>query len=59
MLIRALLTLWDIVSVPFLPLRTPSAMIDHIDLYVVGFSVLSFYVLKVYLETREVWKRYK
>jgi len=33
-------------------------MIDHVDIYVVGCSLLSFYVLKVYLEARGVWKRF-
>ena len=40
------------------PLRTSSVMIDHVDAYVVGFSFLSFYLLKIYLEARVVWKQF-
>ena len=32
-------------------------MINSIDTYVVGLSVLSFFVLKTYLAAREVWKQ--
>jgi len=34
-------------------------MIDFIDAYVVGFSLLLFYVLKTYFEARAVWKQYR
>lgn len=33
-------------------------MIDSIDVYVAGFSVLLFYVLKTYFEARVVWKQF-
>jgi hypothetical protein len=33
-------------------------MFDFIDLYVVGFSFLSFYVLKTYSQARVVWKQF-
>ena len=33
-------------------------MIHLIDAYVVGFSALSFYVLKTYFEARVVWKQW-
>ena len=48
------------IIVPFLsfPLHSSSVMIDFIDAYVVGFSVLLFYVFKTYFEARAVWKRY-
>ena len=42
----------------FVPSSSLSAMVNSIDAYVIGFSVLSFYVLKKYLKARRVWKRY-
>ena len=33
-------------------------MISFIDAYVAGFSVLLFYVLKMYFEARAVWKQF-
>ena len=33
-------------------------MIHLTDAYVVGFSALSFYVLKTYFEARLVWKQF-
>jgi len=33
-------------------------MIGSIDAYVVGLSVLLFYVLKTYFEARAVWKQF-
>jgi hypothetical protein len=34
-------------------------MINLIDAYVVGFSALSFYILKTYFEARAVWKQFR
>lgn len=34
------------------------AMINLVDAYAIGFSVLSFYFLKKYLDVRGIWKRY-
>lgn len=33
-------------------------MFNSMDLYVVGFSALLFYVLKTYFQAREVWKQF-
>jgi hypothetical protein len=33
-------------------------MTNLVDAYVVGFSALSFYVLKTYFEARVVWKQF-
>jgi hypothetical protein len=33
-------------------------MIHLTDAYVVGFSALSFYVLKTYFEARLIWKQF-
>jgi len=33
-------------------------IIGSIDAYVVGFSVLLFYVVKTYFEARAVWKQF-
>ena len=47
-----------VLTVPF-PFPPPIAtMINSIDAYVVGFSVLLFYVLKTYFEARAVWKQF-
>jgi len=47
------------VTVPFPSPPPPIAtMIGSVDAYVVGFSVLLFYVLKTYFEARAVWKQF-
>ena len=33
-------------------------MIDRVEVYIVGFFLLSFYIVKLYLEARVVWKRF-
>ena len=43
----------------FPPHRSLPIMINFIDAYVVGFSALSFYVLKTYFEARAVWKQFR
>ena len=43
----------------FPPHRSLPIMINFIDAYVVGFSALSFYLLKTYFEARAVWKQFR
>jgi hypothetical protein len=44
-------------SLPLI-VNTPTMIRHLIDAYVVGFSALTFYVLRTYFEARAVWKQF-